>query len=234
MQDVVRIAFLYSLLPVITTVLAGIWATYQPAGSGFKSAVQHFAAGLVFSVVAVELLPDVIHASTPGVMLSFAAGTGLMLLEKISIEGKAKAAGGMGFVLAVAADVMIDGILIGVGVLSGKSQGKLLGIALAVEGVTLGLAMSTALLLKRGRKNTNVIIVNVSLFYAIGALVSSSLMAGMPQAVIGYVLSFGCAALLYLVTEELLVEAHAAQDAPWSALMFFVGFAMVELLKMLG
>ena len=229
-----RTSLLYSLLPVITTAFAGIWATYQPAGTGFKSAVQHFAARLVFSVVAVELLPDVIDASTPGVMLSFAAGTALMLLEKVAIDDNAKAAVSEGFVLAITADVMVDGILIGVGVLSGKNQGKLLGIALAVEGVTLGLAMSTALISKRGRKNTTMIVVTVALFYAIGALVGSSVMARMPQAVIGYVLSFGSAALLYLVTEELLVEAHEAKDAPWSAFMFFVGFAMVELFKMLG
>jgi len=38
------------------------------------------------------------------------------------------------------------------------------------------------------------------------------------------ILSFGLAALLYLVTEELLVEAHEEKETPVATLMFFVGF----------
>lgn len=38
------------------------------------------------------------------------------------------------------------------------------------------------------------------------------------------VLAFGSAALLYLVTEELLVEAHDTPDGPIHVTMFFVGF----------
>lgn len=38
------------------------------------------------------------------------------------------------------------------------------------------------------------------------------------------ILGFGVAALLYLVTEELLVEAHSVEDTPFITAMFFVGF----------
>ena len=45
-------------------------------------------------------------------------------------------------------------------------------------------------------------------------------------------LSFGCAALLYLVTEELLVEAHeTAPDTSFRAGMFYLGFLIVIVLE---
>ncbi len=50
------------------------------------------------------------------------------------------------------------------------------------------------------------------------------------------ILALTCAALLYLVTEELLVEAHKALDAPETPLTtaaFFVGFVVLFLTGML-
>ena len=44
------------------------WRCYwhvQPAGSKIRSVIQHFAAGVVFSVVTVELLPDVVRERRP-------------------------------------------------------------------------------------------------------------------------------------------------------------------------
>ena len=45
------------------------------------------------------------------------------------------------------------------------------------------------------------------------------------------VFAFGLMALLYLVTEELLVEAHEAPDKPWITAMFFAGFLLLILLE---
>ena len=44
-------------------------------------------------------------------------------------------------------------------------------------------------------------------------------------------LAFGAAALLYLVTEELLVEAHEVPDTPLLTAMFFVGFLALFILE---
>jgi len=37
-------------------------------------------------------------------------------------------------------------------------------------------------------------------------------------------LAFGAVVLMYLVTEELLVEAHKAAETAWAPSVFFVGF----------
>jgi len=44
------------------------------------------------------------------------------------------------------------------------------------------------------------------------------------------VIAFATAALLYLVVEELLVEAHEEPETPLATVMFFVGFLVLFLL----
>ena len=46
-------------------------------------------------------------------------------------------------------------------------------------------------------------------------------------------MSFGVAALLYLVTEELLTEAHEVDETPLLTAMFFVGFIGLLMIEML-
>jgi len=48
------------------------------------------------------------------------------------------------------------------------------------------------------------------------------------------VLSFGAAALLYLVTEERLVEAHEVRETPWVTSAFFAGFLVLYLIELLS
>lgn len=59
------------------------WRCYwhvQPAGSKIRSVIQHFAAGVVFSVVTVELLPDVVRERRPvQSVIGFALGVAVMI-----------------------------------------------------------------------------------------------------------------------------------------------------------
>jgi ZIP family zinc transporter len=48
------------------------------------------------------------------------------------------------------------------------------------------------------------------------------------------VLAFGSAALLFLVTEELLTEAHEVPESPWLTATLFLGFLLLLLLELLS
>lgn len=64
------------------------------------------------------------------------------------------------------------------------------------------------------------------LLAGLGGAAAASVLAGFPAVHAGLV-SFGIAALLYLVTEELLLEAHEAMEEEhvwWIDVMFFIGF----------
>ena len=65
-----------------------------------------------------------------------------------------------------------------------------------------------------------------------GAATGSSFLADVSRAVLDAVMSFGVAALLYLVTEELLVEAHEVDETPHLTSMFFVGFIALLMIEM--
>lgn len=67
----------------------------------------------------------------------------------------------------------------------------------------------------------------------IGAVGGATLLAGLSGSVLDGVLAFGVAALLYLVTEELLTEAHEVPETAWITAMFFAGFLLLLMINLL-
>ncbi|MEI6824590.1 MAG: hypothetical protein WCK54_03285 [Desulfuromonadales bacterium] len=59
-------------------------------------------------------------------------------------------------------------------------------------------------------------------------------LVGASDSIIGAALSFSAAALLYLVTEELLMEAHTVQEEPISTLVLFAGFLTIWSIELMG
>ena len=120
---------------------------------------------------------------------------------------------------------LLDGLLLGVGFAAGARIGILLALAEAAEQLSVGLALSGELLAAGVARLRVVAIVSalgslVFLSAVLGATVLSGLTGGAMEAV----LSFGLAALLYLVTEELLREAHEERETTLGTAMFFAGF----------
>ena len=54
---------------------------------------------------------------------------------------------------------------------------------------------------------------------------------GLPKARQAVAFAFGLIALLYLVTEELLTEAHENPETWWGAASFFVGFLAMTVIS---
>ncbi len=71
---------LFALIPVMAAITGAVIAAIRVPGPGARSAIQHFAAGVVFSVVAVELLPDIVRRHRPlWVVVGFGLGIASML-----------------------------------------------------------------------------------------------------------------------------------------------------------
>ena len=82
----------------------------------------------------------------------------------------------------------------------------------------------------KSRARILLIVAGLALLMPLGALLSTPV-AALPDVYVTGFLSFGLIALLYLVTEELLVEAHEVPDRPWVTAMFFVGFLLLMSLE---
>jgi ZIP family zinc transporter len=234
----------YALIPAVTITLGGALATLRAPGPKIRSGVQHFAAGLVFAAVAVEILPDMMHERKPvAALIGFTLGVALMLLvkhltermEQEPAEGTPPVENRRGLLVTLGIDVLIDGLLIGVSFAAGAKAGVILTVALAVEVTFLGLAAAVALS-ESGAARTSIIGVCAELagLLLVGAAVGATSLHNLSGATLEGVLAFGCAALLYLVIEELMVEAHEEKETPTQTAMFFVGFILLLVTEMIA
>jgi ZIP family zinc transporter len=227
----------FLVLPGLVTVLGGIMAAFRVPGPVVRSSLQHFAAGVVFAVVAIELLPDVVREHAPGVVAGgFALGVALMLGVRRLTRGSGAEKGERpaALVAGVAVDVAIDGLLLGLGFVAGEGVGRLLAIGLTLEGLSLGLATAASLGqagFSRGKIVATTAV--LALLFPAGGLVGLTVLQGLSGAGLAAVLAFGSAALLYLVTEELLAEAHEVPETTVATALFFAGFLLFLMLRMM-
>jgi ZIP family zinc transporter len=232
-------ALSYTALAVVAALVGGVVAVYRPPGAQMESNVQHFAAGVVIAAVAAELLPG-IHGRAPQVVvLGFALGVATMLgihrlskrIEKRGVGGQY--AGAASLLITIGIDMIIDGVLIGVTFLDDPDTGVIIAVALAIEVLFLGVAGVVALPDDLGVLRKLAVPAGFGLLLASGVVLGVFTLEGVTGAPIAVILAFGSAALLYLVTEELLVKASKVPETPVSTTLFFVGFLSIFLLDML-
>ncbi len=237
MSDAVAKAAVLVLFPAGAAAAGAALAAWRAPGKKVTSGVQHFAAGVVFAALAGEVLPDLrAEGHLPAVLAGFTVGVALLLaLGAYSRRAETAAAGPrahpgaaalpLGLLAAVGIDLVIDGLLVGLGATLGDKQGLVLTIALTIEILFLAVSV-VAQLLEQGQPRTRAALVagSLGLATAVGAVAGAALLGGASRTTLAAVLAFGAAALLYLVVEELLVEAHETDETPLLAAMFFVGF----------
>jgi ZIP family zinc transporter len=231
----------FACIPAIAVVLGGFIAAFRAPGPAVRSGVQHIAAGVLFAALATELLPDVIHRKLPWVtLIGFALGVVAMLgLKAATRKMESKDSSGLNaalpvsLLLASAIDIALDGLLIGVSFTASSRQGILITIAMTMEVMFLGVAVASALTGPGSKTRVLGTTVAFAALLLAGAAVGNYLLAGLNAFVIDAVMAFAVAALLYLVTEELLTEAHEVDETPLLASMFFVGFIVLLMIEML-
>jgi len=247
----------FALVPAGVALAGGIVAAVRSPSARLRTIIQHFAAGIVAAAAAVELLPDAISKHSPiALAVGFAAGTAAMLgiakvMERfepeegdedhsrlVASEAFAQAvkrgAGPQGMLGAVGVDVFIDGLLLGLAFVAGQKAGVLLTIGFSLEMLSLGLATCATCRKYRWSVAKSLLsVLGVGLLLVIGAALAATALSGLSGPFLGGVLAFGLAALLYLVTEELLVEAHEVRENTLTTAMFFVGFLVLLMVDVL-
>jgi ZIP family zinc transporter len=227
-------------IPALVALGGGMLASVWKPSHDTRSLIQHFAAGVVLAALAVELLPDIANEHAPGPVLAgaFALGSLFMYglkLWTLRLEHRAAAAGtgasNTGLLLATFIHVATDGFIIGAGFAAGGETGTILALGLSVELLFLGLA-----LVSDANAGWRIVAISGALggTVLVFALAGNFLLTGASHAVIGGALAFSAAALLYLVTEELLMEAHTVEEKPFSTLVLFAGFLAFWTIQLLG
>ena len=228
-------------IPAVVALAGGVLAALWHPSHAARRLIQHFAAGVVLAALAVELLPEIEREHAPGPVLAgcFALGALFMFGLKLGTEHLERRPGrrtgvDVGLMAATFFDVAMDGFIIGAGFAAGGETGPILAIGLSVELLFLGLALTSD-----APGGWRIIALSAGLGATVlaAAVVGRSLLAGASHAVLGGALAFAAAALLYLVTEELLVEAHEGQEGPepaFSTLVLFGGFLAFWAIQLAG
>jgi ZIP family zinc transporter len=207
--------FLFMLIPALVALGGGVLAMYWHPSHQMRSLIQHFAAGVVLAALAVELLPEIGREHAPGSVLIAPTKNGLA----------------WGLLVATFIDIAVDGFIIGAGFAAGGETGMILSLGLSVELLFLGLALTS-----ESTKGWRIVAISGALAVTVlvCAVLGNILLSGASNAVIAAALAFSAAALLYLVTEELLIEAHTVEEQPIATLVLFSGFLVFWSIQLSG
>lgn len=219
--------------PVAAAITGAVGASFSRLNATVASGVQHFAGGVVIAALAGEVLPDLRKDGHLWiVVIAFTAAVAFLIaLETFSGRVEARADAPVipiALVVTVGIDLLIDGVLVGVGSTLGSRQALILTIALSLEILFLALSVSAELTDRGASKRAAALVPSLlGLATAVGAVGGAAAFGNASTATLAAVLAFGAAALLYLVTEELLVEAHETRDTPILTASFFLGFILI-------
>ncbi len=231
-------ALIYTVIPLLASTLAGGIAAFKLPGARLTSAIQHFAAGVVFAA-AIELVPEVLHRSPLDAIIGFALGIAVMFALRWASERVERSAGGRGGIIGSASligvtgvDYLVDGIVIGAGFVSGSQTGALLSIAIAIEYLFASISVSASL-----GKASRWLVVGIpfllALLTTLGAGLGVAVLGGVSNVILAAVLAGGAVVFMYLVTEELLVRAHEHGETAQGSVLFFVGFLIYLVIEQL-
>ena len=240
MSDEFSASLPYILIATGAGILGSVIALYWNPNVKIRSAIQYFAAGAVLAAVAASVIPEVEQMGTlPGILAGFVTGGLLMiglkwLVVRFEQHGRQEQKFPVGLAAAAATDTLIDGVLISAGFSANDELGALLAIALSLE--LLFLTLSVGVEFRKGKFpwwQSLAVTGGIALLLPVGAFTAGFFLAGAPEATLAMVLSFGAAALIYLIAEELLVENVQAEESLFSTVTLFSGFLVLLILKLL-
>lgn len=224
----------YSFIAAVILLFGAVLGSFLKLSSKSISLVQHLTAGIVFGAVATELLPKLLEIHSPlHIAIGFSLGVMAMVLVKtFTSRFEESNRFSWGLLVGVGIDLFIDGLLIAVAFFSGEKTGRLMALALILEVGFLALSLSTDFMQKKATLYfRSCVFLGLSILIPFGTGSGILILNHLSPAFITEALSFGAAALLYLVTEELLVEAHETKDTPLITSSFFLGFLVIFLFK---
>lgn len=228
-----------TLMPALGNFVGGVLADRVTVSSRVLSFALHAAAGIVFAVVGVELMPQALAAEPAWlVVLLFVAGGGFAVLidwamgavRLRSRTGSAAAgaeAGPWSIYFGVAVDLFSDGVMIGAGSTISPALGLLLSLGQVPADIPEGFAtIATFKAQGMPRRRRLLLAASFTIPILLGATISYFALRGGPEIYKLGLLAFTAGILLTVAVEEIVVEAHREDDSRLASLFLVGGFAL--------
>lgn len=224
-----------AILPALGNVSGGLLAEWLRPSQKMLNRALHVAAGIIIAVIAVEVMPEALAGTSPWLLaLSFLAGGGAYLLVEAGIErwqqGRQQGAGTGAWMVyvAVATDLVGDGLLIGAGSAVSSRMALLLALGQVLADIPEGFSVTANFRDKGVRRRKRLLLSASFALPVVGAAMLAYLtLRGQGEAVKMAALVFVAGLYSLAAVEDMLREAHqSAEDSRWSAVSFLGGFAL--------
>lgn len=233
-------ALVLATLPAAGNFVGGLLAELASVSQRTLSLALHAAAGVVLAVVAVELMPQAMEATSPWiVVLAFVAGGGFFVVAdhglgvlKARVGGTQGQGGPWLIFFGVAIDLFSDGVMIGTASNLSFGLALLLALGQVPADVPEGFATIAGFKAQGVSRRTRLLLsasFTVPIF--LGATVGYFAVRGQPEVYKLALLAFTAGVLTTVVVEEIVPEAHQDGEARFAALAFVGGFALFALLS---
>lgn len=218
-------------MPAAVMLCGGVLTFFWQPSKVLIGLVQHLAAGIILAALMIEVFPEMRRTNIAQSTLIFSFVVGVMFMYGVKLLGSFLEHGNgaqivqkqfnYGMIITVFIDAVLDGLTIGAGFAAGQKVGFALALGLSVE--MLFLAMS---LISETIKGIRILVLSAcfSITILVCAVLGYHFLSTSSGEAIAIALAFSAAALIYLVTDELLIEAHEQEEKSYSMLVLFSGF----------
>lgn len=224
-----------ALLPAAGNFGGGVIAEWLRPSPKTLNRALHAAAGIILAVISVEVMPEALK-STPAwlLALAFLMGGSVYLSVEAGIElwqrryPEGAGTGAWMVYVAVAADLLGDGLLIGTSSAISSQLAFTLALGQILADIPEGFAV-IANFREKGIGRTGRLLISASFALPVvgAAVISYFLLRGQSESLKMSALVFVAGLYSLAAVEDMLREAHkSAEDSRWSAMSFLAGFAL--------
>jgi ZIP family zinc transporter len=222
-------------LPALANFAGGGLAELFRVSARALSLALHLAAGIVLAVVGLELMPEALNTSAPWLpLLAFVAGGAAFIgLDRAvgyvqgRLGGNQEQKGAFAIFGGVSLDLFSDGVMIGTGTVINPALGLLLALGQMPADLPEGFA-AVATMRNAGIKRRTRLLLTAGFAVPIlfGAALGYLALRGAPEVVTSSVLALTGGALVAVVVEEMVSEAHEGETSQLGPVFLTAGFAL--------
>lgn len=224
-------------LPALGNFAGGVMAEVFRVSERALSLALHLAAGIVLAVVGLELMPEALEASAPWVpLLAFVAGGAAFIgldhtighVQGLLGSGDDERQGSaLAIFSGVSMDLFSDGVMIGTAAVLDPRLGLLLAMGQVPADVPEGFA-AVATLRSAGisRERRFLLSAAFAIPIFVGATLGYFALRDAPEVVTLSVLALTGGALVAVVVEEMIHEAHEGETSQMGPVFLTAGFAL--------
>lgn len=239
MSDLLSV-LLFASLPAAGNFMGGLLSEWLKPSRYFVNLALHAAAGIILAVVSVEVMPNALRV-VPVLLIAaaFLAGGGAYLIIEAVIEkwqaSKPRGAGAQAWMVyvAVLADLVGDGLLIG----AGSAVSSQLALLLALGQVSADIPEGFSVLAnfkEKGVKRRQRLMLSASFVIPVvgSALAAYLVLRDLPESVKFTAMVFVSGLYSLAAVKDMLGQAHeSAVDTRWSSISFLSGYAFFLLVS---